>query len=113
MGINLPGHFIARHGEVLFDPFHKGRILAKADCEEILARQNLQLARRASRSRDAATDPACGCLQIFSMFTICERTSTSTPESTPGSRLFRENGEFSFAHAPPIARAANLSVRQQ
>lgn len=42
-GINLPGHFIARHGEVLFDPFHKGRILTKADCEEILTRQNLKL----------------------------------------------------------------------
>ncbi len=36
-GINLPGHFIARHGEVYFDPFHRGRILTKADCEEILA----------------------------------------------------------------------------
>ena len=42
-GINLPGHFIARHGEVLFDPFHKGRILTKADCEEILTRQSLRL----------------------------------------------------------------------
>lgn len=42
-GINLPGHFIARHGEVFFDPFHKGRILIKSDCEEILARQNLKL----------------------------------------------------------------------
>ena len=42
-GINLPGHFIARHGEVLFDPFHKGRILTKTDCEEILTRQNLKL----------------------------------------------------------------------
>ena len=42
-GINLPGHFIARHGEVLFDPFHKGRILTQSDCEEILARQNLKL----------------------------------------------------------------------
>jgi regulator of sirC expression with transglutaminase-like and TPR domain len=51
-GINLPGHFIARHGEVLFDPFHKGRILSKADCEEILTRQNLKL--RASHL-DAAT----------------------------------------------------------
>lgn len=51
-GINLPGHFIARHGEVLFDPFHKGRILTKADCEEILTRQNLKL--RASHL-DAAT----------------------------------------------------------
>lgn len=51
-GINLPGHFIARHGEVLFDPFHKGRILTKSDCEEILTRQNLKL--RASHL-DAAT----------------------------------------------------------
>jgi len=42
-GINLPGHFIARHGGVLFDPFHKGRILTGADCEEILARQKLKL----------------------------------------------------------------------
>ena len=42
-GINLPGHFIARHGEVLFDPFHQGRLLTKADCEEILTRQNLKL----------------------------------------------------------------------
>ena len=42
-GINLPGHFIARHGEVLFDPFHRGRILTRADCEEILTRQNLKL----------------------------------------------------------------------
>lgn len=42
-GMNLPGHFIARHGEVLFDPFHKGKILTKADCEEILTRQNLKL----------------------------------------------------------------------
>ncbi|MEO6054368.1 MAG: transglutaminase-like domain-containing protein, partial [Chthoniobacterales bacterium] len=24
-GINLPGHFIARHEDVYFDPFHKGR----------------------------------------------------------------------------------------
>jgi regulator of sirC expression with transglutaminase-like and TPR domain len=50
-GINLPGHFIARHGEVLFDPFHKGRILTKADCEEILTRQNLRL-------RSAHLEPA-------------------------------------------------------
>jgi regulator of sirC expression with transglutaminase-like and TPR domain len=42
-GINLPGHFIARHGEVLFDPFHRGRILTRGDCEDILTRQNLKL----------------------------------------------------------------------
>lgn len=42
-GINLPGHFIARHGEVFFDPFHRGRILARRDVEGILLRQGLEL----------------------------------------------------------------------
>jgi len=42
-GINLPGHFIARHGELYFDPFHRGRILTKADCVAIMAKQNLSL----------------------------------------------------------------------
>ncbi len=42
-GINLPGHFLARHGDVLFDPFHQGRILTRRDCEEILRRQNQRL----------------------------------------------------------------------
>ena len=42
-GINLPGHFIARHEDVYFDPFHKGRILSRQDCEKILLKQNLRL----------------------------------------------------------------------
>jgi hypothetical protein len=42
-GINLPGHFIARHGELYFDPFHRGRILTKTDCMAIMAKQNLSL----------------------------------------------------------------------
>jgi len=42
-GINLPGHFIARHGDLYFDPFHRGRILTKGDCVAILAKQNLSL----------------------------------------------------------------------
>lgn len=42
-GINLPGHFLARHGAVLFDPFHHGKVLARHDCEEILRRQNQKL----------------------------------------------------------------------
>jgi regulator of sirC expression with transglutaminase-like and TPR domain len=42
-GVNLPGHFLARHGSVLFDPFHHGRVLSRRDCEEILRRQNQQL----------------------------------------------------------------------
>ncbi len=42
-GVNLPGHFIARHGDLYFDPFHRGRILTKADCVAILAKQHLSL----------------------------------------------------------------------
>lgn len=42
-GLNLPGHFVARHGDVIFDPFHKGKILSRNDCQEILQKQNLRL----------------------------------------------------------------------
>jgi regulator of sirC expression with transglutaminase-like and TPR domain len=41
-GINLPGHFIVRYERIFFDPFHKGRILSRDDCEAILARQKLK-----------------------------------------------------------------------
>lgn len=40
-GINLPGHFIARHSGVFFDPFHAGRILDMPDVKQLLARQNI------------------------------------------------------------------------
>jgi regulator of sirC expression with transglutaminase-like and TPR domain len=40
-GINLPGHFVVRHGAVLFDPFEGGRILSTRDCAEILSKQSL------------------------------------------------------------------------
>lgn len=40
-GINLPGHFLARHDGLLFDPYEGGRIITLADCNEIMARQNL------------------------------------------------------------------------
>ena len=39
-GINFPGNFLGRHDGIIFDPFEKGRILSKDDCEEILSRQN-------------------------------------------------------------------------
>jgi regulator of sirC expression with transglutaminase-like and TPR domain len=38
-GINLPGHFVVRHGGVLLDPFHEGRILSTGDCVQILSSQ--------------------------------------------------------------------------
>ena len=40
-GINLPGHFIVRHGDIFFDPFHRGKILMPSDCEAILRKQKL------------------------------------------------------------------------
>lgn len=42
VGINLPGHFIVRHGEIYFDPYHQCRILSREDCEEILRCQGLE-----------------------------------------------------------------------
>lgn len=42
-GINLPGHFIARHGDIFFDPFHNGRILGHDDLRSILCRQGIKL----------------------------------------------------------------------
>ncbi len=42
-GINLPGHFVVRHGVVLLDPFHEGRILTTSDCAQILSYQNRTL----------------------------------------------------------------------
>ncbi len=39
-GVGLPGHFIARaadgEAEVLFDPFHGGRVLTASDCENLV-----------------------------------------------------------------------------
>jgi regulator of sirC expression with transglutaminase-like and TPR domain len=40
-GVSLPGHFIVRHGSVLFDPFHGAQILAVRDCHNVFRRQNL------------------------------------------------------------------------
>lgn len=45
-GVNLPGHFIARHGNLFFDPFHGGKVLSKKDCEEILSCQHLTFSER-------------------------------------------------------------------
>ena len=42
-GINFPGHFLARHDGVLFDPFQRGRIIGIPECRQILARQKLEL----------------------------------------------------------------------
>ena len=42
-GVNLPGHFIVRHGSVLFDPFHGAQTLSIRDCQNVFRRQNLPM----------------------------------------------------------------------
>lgn len=43
-GMSLPGHFLARHEDVIFDPFHGGRPVSLEECSALLAQQNLSLA---------------------------------------------------------------------
>ncbi len=46
-GIGLPGHFICRYqssaAEIYFDPFNRGKFLAKADCVQYLVQGNYSL----------------------------------------------------------------------
>jgi regulator of sirC expression with transglutaminase-like and TPR domain len=37
-GVGLPGHFLARAGSLLFDPFHGGAVLSLSELEQRLAR---------------------------------------------------------------------------
>ncbi|HEV7866636.1 MAG TPA: transglutaminase-like domain-containing protein, partial [Chthoniobacteraceae bacterium] len=43
-GVGLPGHFIVRHGDSFFDPFHGGRRVGLEECRTLLEQQNLVLA---------------------------------------------------------------------
>lgn len=42
-GIGLPGHFIVRHAEIFFDPFHNGQRIGLQQCRELLHQQQLTL----------------------------------------------------------------------
>ena len=42
-GIGLPGHFIVRHEDIFFDPFHGGRRVSLDECKSLLLQQNLVL----------------------------------------------------------------------
>jgi regulator of sirC expression with transglutaminase-like and TPR domain len=42
-GVGLPGHFIVKLGSVYMDPFHHGKKLSLADCQKLMASQNLDL----------------------------------------------------------------------
>lgn len=42
-GVSLPGHFVVRHENVFFDPFHNGRRIGLEECAALLEQQNLML----------------------------------------------------------------------
>ena len=42
-GVGLPGHFLARHEDVFFDPFHRGRRVGLEECAALMEKQNLVL----------------------------------------------------------------------
>jgi len=44
-GVGLPGHFIIRHGENFFDPFHAGQRIGLEQCRAVVARCGLALTR--------------------------------------------------------------------
>lgn len=42
-GVGLPGHFLVRHGEIFFDPFHGGRRVCLDECRDLMEQQGLKL----------------------------------------------------------------------
>jgi regulator of sirC expression with transglutaminase-like and TPR domain len=42
-GVGLPGHFLARHEDIFFDPFHGGRRIGLEECAALMEQQNLVL----------------------------------------------------------------------
>ena len=42
-GVGLPGHFLARHEDIFFHPFHGGRRVGLEECAALMEKQNLVL----------------------------------------------------------------------
>ena len=42
-GVGLPGHFIARHGDIFFDPYHGGNQVGFEECKTLVEQQDLTL----------------------------------------------------------------------
>jgi regulator of sirC expression with transglutaminase-like and TPR domain len=42
-GVSLPGHFVVRHENIFFDPFHNGKRIGLEECAALLEQQNLVL----------------------------------------------------------------------
>ena len=42
-GVGLPGHFMVRHEDIFFDPFHSGRRVSIEECTSLMQQQNLAL----------------------------------------------------------------------
>ncbi len=92
VGVGLPGHFVAKAvadgEEVLFDPFHGGRLLTPAACER-LVEQAAGLSFEATRESLQAVSPAgasspCGCSPTSRASTCATATSPARSASWNG-----------------------------
>jgi regulator of sirC expression with transglutaminase-like and TPR domain len=91
-GIALPGHFITRHEDIFFDPFHGGRQIGLKECRALLDQQNLALT-------PAHLEPATA-RQIFNrmltnVFHIAEQTDLKLARRFAGwIETLRRSAEF-------------------
>ena len=80
-GVCLPGHFLVRHEDIFFDPFHEGRRIRYDECRAIMVQQNLEL-----RPEHLAPAPP---LQILiriltNIFSVAEKTDPSLASKLSG-----------------------------
>ena len=61
-GINLPGHFVVRHGGILLDPFHEGRLLTakRLRTDFIFSKSNIAARPPSGGSSQIDLDPHAG-----------------------------------------------------
>ena len=80
-GVALPGHFIVRHDDIFFDPFHGGRRVGLDECRELLAQQNLTLL---PQHLAAATPRQMFVRMLTNIYYIAEQTDPSLATQIAG-----------------------------
>jgi hypothetical protein len=80
-GVGLPGHFLVRHEDIFFDPFHGGRRIGLEECRELMRRQHLELR---PEHLAAATPRQILLRMLANIFAIAEKTDPPLAEKLAG-----------------------------
>jgi regulator of sirC expression with transglutaminase-like and TPR domain len=80
-GVGLPGHFLVRHEDIFFDPFHGGRRIGLEECRELMRRQHLELR---PEHLAAATSRQILLRMLANIFAIAEKTDPQLAEKLAG-----------------------------